>query len=113
MTLTKQKNTGALAEEEVKRIFNLSNQVVYRGKPMPNGSKFKAILDGVAYTIDYNTTGGSDEIMISTDSWGANICNPVGPSGSREHKMLVWKGELPENLDDILIKLKEVQHEDN
>lgn len=98
-------------EQKVKKLFQLARAVSQRGESVLFGNHYRGTLDKVTYSVDLAMHMGSDSVSVSTDSFGINFSDHIGPKGEREYEAYVWKGDIPDNFHEVLTRLKEVPNE--
>jgi len=96
-------------ETQVRNLFHLSRSVALRGSSS-NGltTKFEGILGDEYYTINHFNLPTSEEVSVSNDLWGVTFIEREGS----EYEVTVTKGKSPDNIEEVLEKLKSVPHKE-
>lgn len=105
-------NQTQCLEQKAKELFQLAKAVSNKGNPVLFGNHYQGTLDGVRHRVDLAMHLGSDSVSVSTDDWGINFSDHIGPCGNRRYMPYVWKGDIPNNIIGILKKLKKVPNEE-
>lgn len=89
-------------------LFRQAQRVAHKGKSILYGNMYQGTLGETTYNVDLHMGSGRDTISISTSSWGIYLTEIKGNQGYEAH---VFKGEVPEDLGEILEKLKSIPNE--